>query len=277
VQRVININFKPDGKMYFYLPPKEEVKIGDTVVVESEDGLALGFVASNIVEKDNGSIVAPLKKIIRKARPEDLKKAEENKSKLAEIKTLVEEKVKELQLDMKISNVDMTFDRKKVVIEFIADDRVDFRELLKQLASALKSRIELRQIGQRDEVKIKGGLGPCGQECCCHKFLKGFEHVSIKMAKCQGLALNPNNISGLCGKLMCCLGYENDTYAEIMKNMPRVNQEVETKDGKGKVVYNDILKEKVTVKMLLNGEEQQKVYDVKDIKFTKKEVDKKED
>lgn len=277
MQRVININFKPDGKMYFYLPPKEDVQVGDIVVVESEDGLALGYVASQVVEKEEGNIVAPLKKVVRKARPDDLKKADENKARLVEIKKLVEEKVKELKLDMKISNVDMTFDRKKIVIEFIADDRVDFRELLKQLASTLKSRIELKQIGQRDEVKIKGGIGPCGQECCCHRFLKGFDHVSIKMAKCQGLALNPNNISGLCGKLMCCLGYENDAYTEILKNMPRVNQEVETNDGKGKVLYNDILKEKVVVKVMINGEEQQKVYEINEIKFTKKEDNKKED
>ena len=161
---------------------------------------------------------------------------------------------------MKVVSCEYTFDGSKIIIEFSAEDRVDFRDLLKELASALKVRIELHQVGQRDEVKIKGGIGPCGEICCCVRFLKDFEHVTVKMAKNQGLSLSPTKISGLCGRLMCCLAYENKTYEEILKKLPKVNSEVDSPKGKGTVVYNDILRERVSVK-IKNGEDSFVVYD----------------
>ena len=161
---------------------------------------------------------------------------------------------------MKIVSVEYCLDASKVVIEFSAEDRVDFRELLKELASALKVRIELHQVGQRDEVKIIGGLGPCGEECCCVRFLKEFEHVTVKMAKNQGLSLSPTKISGLCGRLMCCLGYENKAYEEVLKRMPKLNSKLQTSKGFGQVVYNDILRERVSVKVQ-TGEDSFTIYD----------------
>lgn len=277
MQRIIGVKFRDDGKTYFFIPPKENLNVGDKVVVETEDGINLAEVAflPKVIEEDK--IVAPLKKVLRKASKEDLKKQEEMNDKLPEIQNLVEEMVRKLNLDMKIVGVYSNFDGKKFLIEFTAEDRVDFRELLKQLASQLKARIELKQIGQRDEVKLKGGLGLCGQECCCHRFLNNFEHVSIKMAKNQGLALNPNSISGLCGKLMCCLSYENEDYLDILKKMPKINTEVETPDGVGKVVFNDIMKESVIVRVNIKGEEQQNIYNLDSIKFTKNQNGNKEE
>ena len=167
---------------------------------------------------------------------------------------VVREKVKKLELDMKVVSCEYSFDGTKILIEFSAEDRVDFRDLLKELASALKVRIELHQVGQRDEVKIKGGIGPCGEVCCCARFLKDFEHVTVKMAKNQGLSLNPTKISGLCGRLMCCLGYENKQYEEVIKKMPKINSEIDSPKGRGSVVYNDILRERVSVKVKQNDD-----------------------
>ena len=223
-------------------------------------GLSFGIVATAVKMLEEKDLPEGLKPVIRKATEKDKKRFEELKEKASKDIFVVREKVKKQGLEMKVVSCEYTFDGSKIIIEFSAEDRVDFRDLLKELASALKVRIELHQVGQRDEVKIKGGIGPCGEICCCVRFLKDFEHVTVKMAKNQGLSLSPTKISGLCGRLMCCLAYENKTYEEILKKLPKVNSEVDSPKGKGTVVYNDILRERVSVK-IKNGEDSFVVYD----------------
>lgn len=277
MQRVVGIKFRPDGRTYFFLPPAQDLEIGQKVVVEIADGCEIAEVAFLPKDVEDDKIVSPLKKVLRVASKDDLRKVEVANNKISSVKETVEKLVQQLNLDMKIVNVSSVALGNKILIEFISDNRVDFRELLKQLASQLKTRIELKQIGQRDEVKEKGGIGSCGEVCCCRRFLKDFEHVSIKMAKNQGLALNPNKISGLCGKLLCCLAYENDFYVDAIKNMPKINQEVETPEGKGKVVYNDILKGLVTIVLFNKEDNVQKTFALDQIKFTKTKKENKEE
>ena len=249
MQKVIGVKLNNLAKVYFFDPKGLELKIGDKVIVSTSVGMALGTIAFGERNIDENELSEPAKEIIRVATNKDLEIEKQNHEKAQKALAVIKENVKSLNLQMKIVSAEYTFDASKIVIDFTAEERVDFRELLKNLATALKTRIELRQIGQRDEVKIKGGIGPCGEICCCSRFLKDFEHVTVKMAKNQGLSLSPTKISGLCGRLMCCLGYENNTYEEILSRMPKVNSWVNTKSGKGQVVYLDILRERVSVKL----------------------------
>ena len=247
--KVVGVRFCDGGKIYDFSPNTLHLNIGDKVVVETVRGQDFGTVATPIKTIERANMDEPLKDVLRLATAGDLKQVKKiqslNKKYLEETKKIVEN----FGLDMKIVGCDTSFDEQKININFTSENRVDFRELVKELGGKFKARIELRQIGARDEVKVMGGLGPCGKVCCCREFLKDFEHVSIKMPKVQGLSLNPTKISGLCGRLMCCLGYENSHYSETFKLMPRINSEVETPDGKGVVVYNNLLKRLVQVRI----------------------------
>ena len=261
----VGINFEGQPKIYSFNPAGLNLKLGDYVVVDTARGLELGKVATPIKELEVKEEDEPLKKVIRLATEEDIKAKGNNVLEAKKDKTKIIEIVNDFKLDMKIASVELTLDKSKMLINFTSDNRVDFRELVKTLASEFKTRIELRQIGPRDEVKILGGLGPCGRPCCCTKNTGDFEHVSIKMAKNQGLSLNPSNISGLCGRLMCCLSYENKHYAEALKLMPKVGSEVKTPDGVGTVLYNNLLKRTVEVKF----EDDKKEYAVSELEFNK--------
>lgn len=247
--KIVGVKFADGGKIYDFSPNNLLVNIGDKVVVETVRGLDFGTVATPIKTIERAENDEPLKDVVRIATHQDLAQIKKikalNKKFLEETKKIVED----FGLEMKIISCDTSFDEQKININFTSENRVDFRELVKELGSRFKARIELRQIGARDEVKIMGGLGPCGKVCCCREFLKDFEHVSIKMPKVQGLSLNPTKISGLCGRLMCCLGYENGHYSETFRLMPRINSEVETPEGKGTVVYNNLLKRLVQVRI----------------------------
>lgn len=247
--KIVGVKFVDGGKIYDFSPNDLLVNIGDKVIVETVRGLDFGTVATPIKTIEREDADEPLKDVVRIATHQDLAQVKKvqalNKKFLEETKKIVED----FGLEMKIISCDTSFDEQKININFTSENRVDFRELVKELGSRFKARIELRQIGARDEVKIIGGLGPCGKVCCCREFLKDFEHVSIKMPKVQGLSLNPTKISGLCGRLMCCLGYENAHYSETFRLMPRINSEVETPEGKGTVVYNNLLKRLVQVRL----------------------------
>lgn len=247
--KIVGVKFADGGKIYDFSSNNLLVNIGDRVIVETVRGLDFGTVATPIKTIEREDADEPLKDVVRIATHQDLAQVKKvqalNKKFLEETKRIVENS----GLEMKIISCDTSFDEQKININFTSENRVDFRELVKELGSRFKARIELRQIGARDEVKIIGGLGPCGKVCCCREFLKDFEHVSIKMPKVQGLSLNPTKISGLCGRLMCCLGYENAHYSETFRLMPRINSEVETPEGKGTVVYNNLLKQLVQVRL----------------------------
>lgn len=267
MQKIVGVSFNDGGKAYYYNPGDEEYAAGDFVVVEANTDCVLGKIAFASKMVEDSEVVEPLKMVIRKATNKDLDAYNKQRQRIPEILKTVKNKVRELDLQMKIVDANFSIDGGKLIIDFTADDRVDFRQLLKELASALKTRIELKQIGQRDEVKIKGGIGPCGEICCCKRFLNDFEHVTVKMAKNQGLSLSPTKISGLCGRLMCCLAYENSNYEEILKRMPKVNSSVQTPNGKGTVVYNDLLRELVSVKRQQKDETfVVEEYELKDIK-----------
>ena len=242
--KVIGVKFKNTAKVYYFAPANEtevyEEKTG--VVVETAKGLEYGMVVFGAKEVDDSEIVHPLKPIVRKATEKDEKTVRDNEKKIPEAMEFAEEKIKELGLVMKLIGCEYAFDGKKIVFFFTADGRVDFRELVKVLASRFHLRIELRQVGIRDETKILGGIAPCGRTCCCASCMSEFGKVSIKMAKNQGLHLNPSKISGLCGRLMCCLEYENDYYAEACKKVPKVGGTVGTPEGNGIVISNDMLK-----------------------------------
>jgi cell fate regulator YaaT (PSP1 superfamily) len=242
--KVIGVKFKNTAKVYYFAPANEtevyEEKTG--VVVETAKGLEYGTVVFGTKEVDDSEIVHPLKPIVRKATEKDEKTVKDNEKKIPEAMEFAEEKIKELGLVMKLIGCEYAFDGKKIVFFFTADGRVDFRELVKVLASRFHLRIELRQVGIRDETKILGGIAPCGRTCCCASCMSEFGKVSIKMAKNQGLHLNPSKISGLCGRLMCCLEYENDYYAEACKKVPKVGGMVGTPEGNGVVISNDMLK-----------------------------------
>lgn len=249
MQEVVGIRFITAGKIYSFAPHGRSFEVGERVIVETENGNAIAIVAKANYNFDDSLLTEPLKDIVRKATESDEKRDAENKAESAKIFVEIKRKVEDCGYKMKVISAYYTFDRSKIMIEFTSEERVDFRNLLKDLASKYHSRIELRQIGDRDEVKQKGGLGPCGNVCCCKMFLNDFDHVTVKMAKNQGLSLNPTKISGLCGRLMCCLAYENKHYAETLKTMPKIMSEVETKEGKGVAVYNNLLKELVTVRI----------------------------
>ena len=267
--KVMGVRFKDGGKIFNFKPLYENVEIGTKVVVETSRGLEIGVVATDVVEEKKENITEPLMPVVRIATKKDLSKMESLLSKKQEITDVTNGLIEKYKLDMKIVDVEFTLDSQKVIISFVCEDRVDFRELVKDLASVLKQRIELRQIGIRDQAKVVGGIGNCGKEVCCKQFLNDFDKVSIKMAKTQNLSLNPVKISGVCGRLMCCLSYENDFYNEMNSKMPRINSQVKTKDGVGTVVYNDLFKEKVTVKFLNDGDAKISEYDLKDVEFDK--------
>jgi len=251
--KVTGVRFKSAGKVYFFDPGDLDVKLNDHVIVETARGLEFGTIAMDITDIKEDDVVQPLKKIVRMATEEDIKRHAENEKKKAKALSLCQEKVDKHGLEMKLIDVEYTFDNNKIIFYFTADGRVDFRELVKDLASVFKMRIELRQIGVRDEAKMLGGIGSCGRSLCCSSWLSDFEPVSIKMAKVQNLSLNPTKISGICGRLMCCLKYENDVYMELRKGLPDNGEKVKTKDGMGKVVDSNILESKVRVR-LYSGE-----------------------
>ena len=246
---VIGVRFKEVGKVYYFDPGKATLKTGDTVIVETSRGVECGKVAIPNTEVPDEQIVHPLKKLIRKATKEDYRRLEENKKKEKEALRICEEKVAEHGLEMKLVDVEYTFDNSKILFYFTADGRVDFRTLVKDLASVFRTRIELRQIGVRDESKMLGGLGVCGRPFCCNSFLGEFHPVSIKMAKEQGLSLSPTKISGTCGRLMCCLKYEQEAYTDLLKRTPKVGAIVKTPLGKGVVIESNLLSQTLKVKM----------------------------
>ncbi len=247
--KVAGVRFKNAGKVYYFDPDQLEVKLHDHVIVETARGLEFGTISMDVTEIREEEVVQPLKKIIRIASEEDLRHHEENEKKKARAMKICQEKIHKHGLEMKLIDVEYTFDNNKIIFYFTADGRVDFRELVKDLAGVFKMRIELRQIGVRDEAKMLGGIGSCGKSLCCSTWLSDFEPVSIKMAKVQNLSLNPNKISGICGRLMCCLKYENEVYMELRKGLPDNGEKVKTKDGMGKVVDTDILGSKVRVRL----------------------------
>lgn len=247
--KVAGVRFKNAGKVYYFDPDELDISLGESVIVETARGLEFGTVTMDITEVREEELVQPLKKIIRIADEDDIKRHEENEKKKEKALRQCQEKIEKHGLEMKLIDVEYTFDNNKIIFYFTADGRVDFRELVKDLAGVFKMRIELRQIGVRDEAKMLGGIGSCGKSLCCSTWLSDFEPVSIKMAKVQNLSLNPTKISGICGRLMCCLKYENDVYMELRKGLPDNGEKVKTRDGMGKVVETNILESKVKVRL----------------------------
>ncbi|WP_027633515.1 PSP1 domain-containing protein [Clostridium hydrogeniformans] len=263
--KVVGVRFKKAGKIYYFDPADTEAKKDNYVIVETARGIEFGECVIGPKEVSEEDIVAPLKNVLRVSTEEDIEKHKNNKEKEEDAFQICLKKISEHELGMKLIDVEYTFDNNKVIFYFTAEGRVDFRDLVKDLATIFKTRIELRQIGVRDEAKMIGGLGPCGRPLCCSSFLGDFASVSIKMAKEQNLSLNPTKISGICGRLMCCLNYEQDIYEEIRKIMPKVGSIVETEYGKGEVVSNSIIKEKLKVKLRRNDEEYIEEYKIDDI------------
>lgn len=247
--QVVGVRYKKAGHIYYFSPGNTQYKYQDKVLVESQQATCLATVVLANREMDEADLPEEIKPIISLASPDDLKQAMKNEADANAAFDIAKKKIIAHQLEMKLVQVEYTFDRSKMIFYFTADGRIDFRELVKDLASIFKTRIELRQIGVRDEAKILGGLGPCGRPLCCSTFLGDFMPVSIKMAKDQGLSLNPTKISGLCGRLMCCLKYENDEYELAKKEMPDFGAEVQTPDGKGRVVELNLLSRIVKVKL----------------------------
>ncbi len=246
---VIGVRFKEVGKVYYFDPNNKKLNLGDTVIVETARGVECGVIAMENKVVNDDEIVHPLKKLIRKATKEDFKRLEDNKRKEKEAMKICEKKIADHGLEMKLVDVEYTFDNSKILFYFTADGRVDFRALVKDLASVFRTRIELRQIGVRDEAKMLGGLGVCGRPFCCSSYLGEFHPVSIKMAKEQGLSLSPTKISGTCGRLMCCLKYEQEAYTDLLKRTPKVGAIVKTPLGRGLVVENNLLTQTLKVKM----------------------------
>lgn len=253
MQKIVGVKRFGDRDTYFFLQNIEDLSLNDRVLVQFDEFETIAMVTKLNIEAED-SKAYELKTLKRKATEKDIQKYEElakkAKDKLPEIK----KKSLELGLMMKFISAEYSFDESKVLITFSSEERVDFRALLKELATMFKTRIELKQIGQRDEVKICGGVGPCGEQCCCARFLKNFDHVTVKMAKIQGLSLAPTKINGICGRLMCCLGYESEMYEQMLAKMPKVGSSIKTPNGFGTVVYNDILRERVSVKRQADGD-----------------------
>ena len=274
---VIGVKFKEAGKIYYFDPKGEKFNKGEFVIVETALGEQYTEVVIANKEVSESSLTAPLKPIIRKANFKDKKHHEENKRKEKDALKTAEKLIKKYKLDMNLTDVEYTFDNSKLLFYFTADGRIDFRDLVKELASVFKTRIELRQIGVRDEVRKIGGNGICGRELCCCSFLENFDSVSIKMAKQQNIALNAAKISGNCGRLMCCLRYENEVYEEKLSRLPKVGAIVKTVDGEGTVDGIETLKEKVRVKLKDGEGFFYKKYDAKDIRIIKDVVTKDEE
>lgn len=264
--KVVGVRFKKAGKIYYFDPDDFDIQTNSNVIVETARGVEMGQVVISNREIPEEEIVAPLKKVIRIATEEDMKHAEENKKKEKEAFNICLQKIKDHGLEMKLVDVEYTFDNNKVLFYFTADGRVDFRELVKDLAAVFKTRIELRQIGVRDESKMMGGLGVCGRVLCCNSFLGEFQPVSIKMAKEQGLSLNPTKISGTCGRLMCCLKFEQEAYEAVLSKVPKVGAIVDTPEGQGVVMEINVLKETVKVKLDKGNETDLETYGLDQIK-----------
>ena len=262
---VIGVRFKKTGKVYYFDPCGLDVKMDDPVVVETVRGVEMGECARAPYEVPDEDIVPPLRKVVRIATDEDITQVEQNRENERKAYDICQEKIAHHKLEMKLVDVEYAFDCSKIVFYFTANGRVDFRALVKDLAAVFKTRIELRQIGVRDEAKMLGGLGPCGRPICCGTFLGDFQPVSIKMAKEQNLSLNPTKISGLCGRLMCCLKYEQDNYEEARKRMPRVGKDVITPDGRGHVIDINVLRETVRVRFQDGDNVEVKEYSAADV------------
>lgn len=270
MKNIVGVRFKRPGKIYFFDPGQLQILGKEFVIVQTSEGEEYGEVAIANRSIPDEKVVTPLKKVIRIANKKDKMHYEENKKKEKEAFEICKKKIKEHNLEMTLTDVEFKFDNSKVLFYFTADGRIDFRDLVKDLASIFKTRIELRQIGVRDEVKRIGGNGVCGRELCCCSFLGNFETVSIKMAKEQNMSLNPSKISGNCGRLMCCLKYEQEVYEEKLSRLPKMGAIVKTEDGEGLVDGVETLKEKVRVKLRdAEGEYFYKKYDAKDIKIIK--------
>lgn len=242
---IVGVRFKNNGKTYYFDPGTLSLQAGDSVIVETARGQEWGRVSIANTQVDDKEVSAPLKPVVRRATKEDDERAEENERLGKEAVKITAQKVEKHKLNMKLVDAEYAFDRSKVTIFFTADGRVDFRELVRDIAGALHTRIELRQIYERDDIRLRGSLGPCGMPCCCITYLNEYEKVTVKMAKNQNLSLNPTKVSGMCGKLMCCLRYENDYYAETCKLMPKVGARVKTADGSVKVEGVDLLKRQI--------------------------------
>ncbi len=261
---VVGVRFKNAGKIYYFDPGEFLIDLNQNVIVETARGIEYGLVVVPNREVDESEIVAPLKKVIRIASEEDAAHAEENDRKEKEAYNICLQKISDHKLDMKLIDVEYTFDNNKVLFYFTADGRVDFRELVKDLAAVFKTRIELRQIGVRDESKMMGGMGICGRVLCCNSFLGEFQPVSIKMAKEQSLSLNPTKISGTCGRLMCCLKYEQEAYEDLLGRVPKVGAIVDTPEGHGTVVGVNLLRETLKIKLDEGNDNELRVYDFKE-------------
>ncbi len=266
---VIGVQFRRAGKVYYFAPGELDIKKDDNVIVETARGVEYGRVVLGIKEIEEDKVVQPLKPVIRIATAEDAQIDAKNREKEKEAFAICLEKIRQFGLEMKLIDAEYTFDNNKVLFYFTADGRIDFRELVKSLAAVFRTRIELRQIGVRDETKILGGIGICGRELCCHSFLSEFAPVSIKMAKEQNLSLNPTKISGICGRLMCCLKNEEEAYEELNKTLPNVGDTVRTIDNlKGEVAGVSVLKQKVKVIVELENDEKDiREYHVSELKF----------
>ncbi len=267
--RVIGVRFRPAGKIYYFAPGKFHIRQGDKVIVETARGIEFGTVVTGPKEVKDEEVMQPLKSVIRIATEEDKRAEEKNREKEKEAFEICLEKIRKHNLDMKLINAEYTFDNNKVLFYFTADGRIDFRELVKDLAAVFRTRIELRQIGVRDETKIRGGIGICGRPLCCHTYLSEFAPVSIKMAKEQNLSLNPTKISGVCGRLMCCLTNEEETYEELNSRLPAIGDTVTTNEGlKGEVQSVSVLRQLVKVVVALENDEKEiREYKVNELKF----------
>lgn len=269
--KVIGVRFRTAGKIYFFDPVRFHIKKGDHVIVETARGIEFGTVVSAPREVEEDKVIQPLKPVLRIATAKDVEQEEVNRAKEKDAFKICLEKIQKHGLEMKLIDAEYTFDNNKVLFYFTADGRIDFRELVKDLAAVFKTRIELRQIGVRDETKIVGGIGICGRALCCHTHLSEFIPVSIKMAKEQNLSLNPTKISGVCGRLMCCLKHEEETYEELNRRLPSVGDYVTTEDGlKGEVHSVNVLRQLVKVIVDVNDEKEIQEYKVDHLKFKRK-------
>lgn len=269
--KVIGVRFRQAGKIYNFDPLDFKIEVGNHVIVETARGIEYGKVVQSVQEKNEEDVIMPLKPVIRVATEEDDKIAKQNKDKEKKAFFICKEKIKKHGLEMKLIDTEYTFDNNKVLFYFTADGRIDFRELVKDLASVFKTRIELRQVGVRDETKMLGGIGICGRPLCCSTYLSEFIPVSIKMAKEQNLSLNPTKISGICGRLMCCLKNEQEAYKYLNSNLPNVGETVKTFDGlKGEVKSVNVLRQKVKIVIEQNDEREEREYSVNELKFKPK-------
>ncbi len=266
---IVGVKFDNNCKTYSFDPGSDVFAVGDVVVVDTAKGQEMGQIVRANEEVSEENCPKELKKVLRKATYRDFELAKKAKESEPRALETARDKAIALGLKLKFISAEVSFDCKKVVLYFTAEERVDFRDLVKELASALRARIELRQLYERDDVKLRGALGMCGRECCCRAYLKDFEKVTVKMAKVQGLSLNPTKISGICGKLMCCLKYENDYYSEVYKLMPKVNSKVMTPDGPAVVESNDMLKKIVTCKVFVDDTYVIKKFPVEEIRQNK--------